>query len=76
MRIVHPPPDQTVVLEEVSWEELEKILAEIEEHPWRRVAYEGDETFYITNEKRIRKSGRIDFQRDPPPDLAVPSPEE
>ncbi len=32
---------------------------------------EGDETFYITNEPRVRGKEQLDFQIDPPPDLAI-----
>ena len=124
MRIALPPPDRTVVIEDVSWEEFETILQELEEFPGRRVAYdggrleivspspihesiteligmlvriltdeygleifstgswtlkradlkravEGDNSFYITNEERVRSAGRVDLDRDPPPDLVI-----
>lgn len=40
MRIVLPAPDQSVVLEGVSWEELERLLAELGDSGTRRVAYD------------------------------------
>jgi Uma2 family endonuclease len=37
----------------------------------RRAGVEGDETYYLANESRIRGKGRIDLRVDPPPDLAI-----
>ncbi len=124
MPIVPPAPDESVVLEGLSWKEFENILAELGEIRGRRVAYEngrleimspseiheriaeilglflhilteeygleiasmgswtlqspglhraveGDKTFYIKNEARIRDVDRLDLKRDPPPDLVL-----
>jgi Uma2 family endonuclease len=32
---------------------------------------EGDETYYLANEERIRGKNKIDLRTDPPPDLAI-----
>ena len=32
---------------------------------------EGDETYYLANEARIRGKDKIDLRTDPPPDLAI-----
>lgn len=37
----------------------------------RRGGVEGDETFYLANEARIRGKTAIDLRVDPPPDLAI-----
>jgi Uma2 family endonuclease len=37
----------------------------------KRGGVEGDQTYYLTNEERIRGKGRIHLRTDPPPDLAV-----
>jgi Uma2 family endonuclease len=37
----------------------------------KRGGVEGDKTFYLANEARVRGKDDIDLRRDPPPDLAV-----
>ena len=32
---------------------------------------QGDESFYLTNEPKVRNKDKIDLTRDPPPDLAI-----
>ncbi len=37
----------------------------------KRGGVEGDKTFYLTHEARVRGKDDIDLRRDPPPDLAI-----
>jgi Uma2 family endonuclease len=37
----------------------------------KRGGVEGDETFYLANEARVRGKDNIDLRVDPPPDLAI-----
>ena len=37
----------------------------------KRGGVEGDETYYLANEARIRGKDKIDLRTDPPPDLAI-----
>jgi Uma2 family endonuclease len=37
----------------------------------KRGGVEGDKTFYLTNEERVRGKDTIDLRVDPPPDLAI-----
>jgi Uma2 family endonuclease len=37
----------------------------------KRGGVEGDQTFYLAHEGRIRGKGKIDLRTDPPPDLAI-----
>jgi Uma2 family endonuclease len=37
----------------------------------KKASVEGDQTYYVANEERMRGRDRIDLRTDPPPDLAI-----